>query len=128
MLKPLVMVIDDDKGMLNLLTIIFINNGYKVLTAPNGIAALNLLKNNSPAVIVTDYLMPQLKGNELIELIHKNSTLKNVPAVIITGSLKEFISIPRTGNFQGIIQKPFKVSTIVETVNRLVQKNKVYQA
>jgi len=123
-LKPLVMIVDDDRGMLNLLSIILTDNGYDVLAASNGIAALNLLSCNlSPDIIITDYCMPRLKGSKLIEAIYACDDLKYIPAVILSGSDLTSVNLPQTDNFRGVINKPFRVNTLLQTLNDLIKEN-----
>lgn len=123
-MKPLVMVVDDDSGIINLLSIVLKNSGYNVLTASNGIDALNLLSRSfTPDIIITDYCMPRLKGSELIETIYTFEELKSIPAVMITGSDSDKITLPRTDNFRGIIKKPFRVNNLLQTINDLLNEN-----
>ncbi len=118
------MVIDDDSGVSNLLSIILNDNGYAVITAPNGKSALNTLKNCPlPSLILTDYCMPLLNGKEFTECIYAHSKFKDVPVVIITGSLIEELTLPTTPNFKGVIQKPFQVGTILDVVGELIEGN-----
>ena len=121
-MKPLVMIIDDDLGIVEMLTHALTNNGYDVLTASSGIIALNLLNHNiSPDVIITDYQMPRLRGSELIERLSARNHLKDIPAVMITGSELENVSIPQTDNFKALIPKPFKINSLLETIDGIVK-------
>ncbi len=121
------MIIDDDYGIVNLLSTVLMNNGYDVLTASNGIAALDLLsRSSSPDIIITDYCMPRLKGSELIETLYTCDDLKNIPVVILTGSDLTSENLPRTNNFCGIINKPFRVNALLQTINVLLKENGYY--
>lgn len=123
-MKPLVMIVDDDREIVNLLSIVLKNNGYNVLTASNGIDALSLLSlSSSPDIIITDYCMPRLKGSELIETIYTLDEFKSIPAVILTGSDLANDNLPRTANFRGIISKPFRVNTLLQAVNDILKEN-----
>lgn len=124
-----VMIIDDDKGIANLLSLVLKTKGYDVITASNGIAALNLLKTCPlPEIILTDYCMPVLNGCQFIESISKNDRLKNIPVFIITGSIVEYIRFPRTDNFKGIIQKPFEIDTIIHIIQEYVNSSDSYNS
>jgi CheY-like chemotaxis protein len=123
-LGPVVMIIDDNSSIAQLLSIMLQNNGYTPITAPNGLAALDLLKNSPrPSLILTDYLMPSLNGCEFIEHISAKSLYKNIPVVIITGSAIEELRFPTTNNFKGIIMKPFNINTVLNTVRHLISEN-----
>ena len=123
-MKPLVMIIDDDCGIVNLLSVILKNNDYDVLTASDGISALNLLNGNiSPDIIITDYGMPRLNGSELIEKIYNYKKLKDIPAIIITSSDPQSIDLPRTANYSGIVYKPFKIDTILQKIDDFIKED-----
>lgn len=122
-MKPLVLIVDDDSEIVNLLSIVLKNNGYNVISASNGIDALNLLSCNFyPDIIITDYCMPRLKGSELIESIYTCDDLKDIPVVILTGSDLASDNLPRTANFRGIISKPFRVNTFLQTINDILKE------
>lgn len=122
-MKPVVMVIDDDQDIVNLLIVILKSSGYDVVSASNAITALSLLEDNiSPDLIITDYCMPRLNGCELIERIYSKNSLKDIPAVLITGSDLTSMDLPQTDNFKGLINKPFKVSTVLRTINALLKE------
>ncbi len=128
-MRPIVMVIDDSKEIAVLLSIMLKNNGYKSITASNGSAALNYLKKGSPpALILTDYSMPMLNGCEFIELISAQSQYKDIPVVIVTGSAIEDLKLPTTTNFKGIIQKPFKLTTVLEIVKIFTAEEDSYSS
>lgn len=122
MLKPLVMIVDDDLGIIKMLTHVLVNNGYDVLTASSGIIALNLLSHDiSPDIIITDYQMPRLKGSELIERLSVKNHLKDIPTLMITGSDPDNVSIPQTDNFKALISKPFKINALLETIDDIIK-------
>jgi len=128
-LGPIVMVIDDDKEILNLLSILLRNSGYKSITATNGSAALEYLKKcPAPALILTDYSMPKLNGYQFIEKIASQPQYKDIPVVILTGSEINDLELPSSSNFKGIIQKPFKLNTVLEIVKLLTTKKEKYPA
>lgn len=114
---PVIMVIDDDRGIADLLSIMLKSNGYTPITASNGSVALNLLKHSPrPMLILTDYSMPVLNGCELIEILSNYSGLQHIPAIIMTGTAIDDLRLPTTNNFKGIIPKPFKISTVLDTI------------
>lgn len=126
---PIVMVIDDDKEILNLLSILLKNSGYKSITATNGSTALEYLKKcPAPALILTDYSMPKLNGYQFIEKVASQPQYKDIPVVILTGSEINDLELPSSSNFKGIIQKPFKLNTVLEIVKLLTTKNEEYPA
>ncbi|NLO96951.1 MAG: response regulator [Peptococcaceae bacterium] len=119
------MVIDDDKEIRNLLSLMLKNAGYNLITATNGSDALEYLKKSPlPALILTDYSMPQLNGYEFTEKIAAHSQYKDIPVVILTGSEIDDLELPSSSNFKGIIHKPFRLNTVLEIVKLLTSEPK----
>ena len=68
--EPVVLVVDDERVIADTLSIILSKSGYKVLTAYDGRAALELARIAPPALLITDVVMPGMTGIELaIELV-----------------------------------------------------------
>ncbi len=61
-------------------------NGYQVLTAHNGEQGLEILKKETPDLILMDLLMPKMDGFTAIKEIKKQERLKNIPIIIISNS------------------------------------------
>ncbi|RNC28915.1 MAG: Phosphate regulon transcriptional regulatory protein PhoB [Candidatus Dichloromethanomonas elyunquensis] len=121
-MNPVVLVVDDDCGISSLLSILLTNNGYTPITASNGSAALDTLKNcPTPSLILTDYSMPVLDGCKLIENISLQSHLQDIPILLMTGSDINDLKLPTTSNFKGIILKPFKISVLLESISCYIQ-------
>ncbi|NLI92985.1 MAG: response regulator [Peptococcaceae bacterium] len=123
-MNPVVLVVDDDCAISNLLSIILKSNGYTPITASNGSAALDILKSSPiPSLILTDYSMPVLNGCKLIENISLQRHLQHIPILLMTGSDINDLELPTTRSFKGIILKPFKITTLLETINFYIQEN-----
>lgn len=120
-MNPVVMVVDDNSSIAQLLCIMLSTNGYTSISASSGLAALEMLETCPvPALILTDYAMPNLNGSEFIEIISSQPQLKDIPVLIISGSPIEDLKLPTTKNFKGLIQKPFTISNVLETVINIV--------
>jgi DNA-binding NtrC family response regulator len=63
--EPVVLVVDDERIIADTLSKILSISGYKVLTAYNGMSALELASTNEPALVITDVVMPGMTGVEL---------------------------------------------------------------
>jgi DNA-binding response OmpR family regulator len=63
--------------------------GHQVVTAEDGITALDVLKTFTPDIIFVDLIMPNIEGKKLCQVIRANSELKNIQIVIISGIAAE---------------------------------------
>lgn len=85
--KRLVLVVEDDYHLLTGIQDILELNEYDVVTAQDGQAALNLLRENvynPPDVIVSDIMMPRMTGFELLEAVRQEDLWVNVPFIFLT--------------------------------------------
>jgi two-component system, chemotaxis family, response regulator PixH len=79
-----VLVVDDVRSELQLLTSYLEQAGYFVMTATNGMEALEKVKLDRPDIIVTDLVMPELTGLELCRLLKKEEATAQIPIVACT--------------------------------------------
>ena len=115
-----VMVVDDSITIRKVTTRFLERNNYKVVTAKDGIDALQKLQNIIPRVILLDIEMPRMDGYELATQIRKDERLSEVPIVMITS---------RTGNkhrnraleigVNGYLGKPYNEAQLLGRINEL---------
>ncbi len=72
--SPLVLVVDDEPRMCNVIERILKQEGYKVITAPDGETALRLIPEENPGVILLDLLMPGIDGREVCRRVRELPT------------------------------------------------------
>jgi len=79
-----VLVVDDDPGVRLLLRRILEAEGYAVIEAENGLAALARLGERTPGAILLDLMMPQMDGFEFLSELHEREAWRSIPVVIVT--------------------------------------------
>lgn len=115
-----IFIIDDEPNILFVLKEILSESGHRIITASNGINGLAKLKNNpNQDVILLDLKMPDLDGKEVIKLMNCDNDLKNIPKVIMSGSMPDFGDFPPKNSYQDIISKPFDLFEAVEKIESL---------
>ena len=72
--NPQILVVDDELHMCNVLRRILEKEGYRVITAPDGKSALQLIKEKKPDVILLDLMMPGIDGREVCHRVREIST------------------------------------------------------
>lgn len=88
-----ILVVDNSKVILKLMSNLLKKEGYDVVTALDGISALYVLKNFVPDVIFIDLIMPRIDGKKLCKIIRNNQNLKQVKIVIFSALAAEEIDI-----------------------------------
>jgi signal transduction histidine kinase/DNA-binding response OmpR family regulator len=82
--RALVMVVDDDPPSRELLTAIVRREGYRVIEAADGEAALSLAREHRPDIITLDVLMPRLDGWAVLAALKSDVGLREIPVIIVT--------------------------------------------
>jgi CheY-like chemotaxis protein len=115
-----ILVVDDNRMIRSILSDILQGAGHPVETAENGLMALELSKLSHPDLIILDYYMPVMDGEEFIlELKRLGGILKNVPIIGLAGTKDAEKHLMEAGA-DLFIAKPFKEEQLVEAIDRLL--------
>jgi chemosensory pili system protein ChpA (sensor histidine kinase/response regulator) len=87
--EPTVMVVDDSLTVRKITSRMLEREGYHVITAKDGVDAIESLIDNVPDVILSDIEMPRMDGFDLVRNIRADARLKNVPIIMITSRLAD---------------------------------------
>lgn len=118
-----VLLVEDDIFLSSLLKARFNNEGYTVLYAADGEAALEVLKNEKPALMLLDLILPKKSGFEVMEAMQSDPQLNKVP-IIIVSNLGQDSDIER-GKELGAVAYFVKAKT---SIDYLVEQTKNYLA
>ncbi len=119
--KPTVLVVDDDEVILDLLSNILELERFKVHKASNGQEALALLDEYKIDVVISDILMPEMTGMELLGEI--KGRFPQMPVILITGFPGEYTPKDVSGaGADGYFSKPFKNTELVRKLRTVVDK------
>lgn len=121
-----ILLVEDDSDSRTLLTRLFDAEGWNSRAAINGNAALRILKQAAPAMIVLDLKMAGMNGFELLEVIGKNPVWGKIPVVIVTSmdltsDMRDYLT-PRTVGilFKGRFSRDDLVHVIRPAVQRAI--------
>ena len=120
-----VLVIEDHPDQRDLLAIVLQREGYKVVTASNGVEALEKLESENIQIALSDIMMPKMDGFELIKRIRSNPALKSIYLILITARIQEGDRVRGLDlGADDYITKPFSFSELLARVrvgSRVVQ-------
>ena len=124
-----VLVVDDDDSMLDYLSDSLKHN-YKIITARNGKEGLKLAVSQMPDLIITDVVMPEMDGIQLVKTLKGNSLVSHIPIIMLSGKnkLQDRMMGLDTGA-DSYLPKPFYMSELKSLMsnlinNRLIVKGK----
>jgi chemosensory pili system protein ChpA (sensor histidine kinase/response regulator) len=86
---PLVMVVDDSLTMRKVLSRTLEREGYRVVTAKDGMDAIQVLQENLPDIMLTDIEMPRMDGFELVRNVRDDERTRELPIIIISSRTAE---------------------------------------
>jgi two-component system response regulator HydG len=116
-----VLIIDDEKGILDALSKSLQKERYIVLTAPDGQTGLDIITERSVNVVLVDLKMPNIDGIAFLKAAKEIDPEIEVVVMTGYGSIDSAVKSIKTGAYD-YIQKPFKKSTIVRTVRNALEK------
>ncbi len=115
----LVLVVDDEFGILRLLEDVLVDEGHRVIVAVNGRQALQHVTEERPALVITDFMMPVMDGAALINAMSTDPKLADVP-IILMSSLPETAVAERIAGYTAFVRKPFKIFDLLDSVTQIV--------
>ena len=113
-----ILIVDDEDIIRESLSFILTKEGYAVQEAPNGRAALEIVKEDSIDLVLTDLEMPEMKGIELLEHVSRVSPETLVVIITAYGSIDSAIAALRQGAVDYIL-KPVEFDELLIKVKRL---------
>lgn len=92
-LRRSVLVVDDDQDFRASVRELLVTEGFEVHTARNGQDALDVLRKiDPPAVILLDFMMPQMNGRQFLAVRRGDERLRSIPVVILSAQTREWAS------------------------------------
>jgi signal transduction histidine kinase/DNA-binding response OmpR family regulator len=92
--RATVLVVDDDATVRSLLGKTLEKEGYRVVSAGNGVAALALAREHRPQAITLDVLMPQMDGWAALKALKADAELRDIPVIMVTVLNERGMAIP----------------------------------
>jgi DNA-binding NtrC family response regulator len=114
-----ILIVDDEANLRKTLAEILSARGYSVLEADDGTTAVEVLRGATPDLIFSDWKMPQMGGEKLLQHLRGEPRLASIPVIVITafGSSHSAIEAVRLGAYD-FVTKPFDLDEIVLTAER----------
>ncbi|MCJ7642848.1 MAG: sigma-54 dependent transcriptional regulator, partial [Candidatus Aminicenantes bacterium] len=119
-----ILIVDDEKSLLDLLTVVFKKEGYSVKTAISGPKAREILEKEDIDLVITDIKMPQMSGMDVLKFVKDRNA--ETPVIMITayGSVKQAVDALKAGALDYVV-KPFDVEELKILVARGLEKRRL---
>ncbi len=119
-----IMMVDDDKELLEIYDKIFKLNGFDVISCENGEKALAALAKNQISVVISDIIMPKMSGIELLREIKKRNPQTEVIMLTAEGSISGAVEAVKEGAFSYLV-KPAEVDDLISNIKKAAELSKV---
>lgn len=120
--KKIILIVDDEFGIIEVLESILSDSGFKVISAINGQEALIRMQETKPDLVIVDFMMPLLDGAGVIRAMRADDRLRAVP-VILASALPEKTISERCSGYNVFLRKPFKTECLMEEISRLIDRS-----
>lgn len=120
-LSNVILVIDDNKEIVDMVEDI-LSPEYTVLKTYSAMEALKLLKTQTPALIITDIMMPEIDGLSFVQMIRKDKYIKHIPIIALSAKVEDHDQIK--GFEVGVdayVTKPFSSEILLSMIARFLQ-------
>ena len=114
-----ILLAEDDLEIRDVVQDLLEEIGCDVIPARTGKQALDFLSNDPrspPDMVILDLMMPLVTGWQVLEVIQRDPALAGVPVVVLTAATQD-----RPSGVAALLQKPFQVDHLLETIQRLLQ-------
>lgn len=124
-----ILVVDDNRDMTDFLQKALGEYFKRVITAKDGVEALQLTKNHIPDIIVSDVMMPRMNGYELCKSIKEDITISHIPIILLTAKDDKQSQLSGYKNgADAYLTKPFEVEMLMGIIrNRLENRELIKQ-
>jgi CheY-like chemotaxis protein len=118
---PLILVADDSRTILSMVSSRLERSGYEILTTDNGEDALRLAAEPHPVLVILDVEMPQLDGFEVTRRLRADEATREIPIVLLTGRDEDgAVEEGRAAGATAYVTKPFSPQELVGRVEEIL--------
>lgn len=122
--QPTILFTDDNDDVCQMARTL-LETHYRVLTAPNGVVALQMAELNIPDLVVSDVMMPQMNGLELCSRLKQSTATSHIPVILLTAqTLDEQRIAGYEHGADAYITKPFSAPLLLARIHNLLQSRK----
>lgn len=122
------LIVDDEPGILKLLSAILLEEGFQVQTACNGLEALAALQREKGWVVLLDLMMPRFNGYEVLQQLRNQPQLRDANVIVLMSAgadLQEAGPLLMQGEVQALLPKPFDLFKVLTLAEQLADQTAI---
>jgi DNA-binding response OmpR family regulator len=119
-----VICVEDDPGMIDLITLILARRGYDVIGASGGRQGLEMIDREKPAIVLLDLMMPDMDGWEVYQQMKASETMKSIPVIVITAKAQSIDKVLglHIAKVDDYVTKPFSPQDLLDSIERILAR------
>ena len=124
-----ILVVDDEPDIIALVAYHLARSGYRVSTASTGPEALNAARDEHPALIILDLMLPELSGFQVLERLREDRALTDTPVLMLTARREEHDRVQGLSlGADDYLVKPFSPQELVLRVRNILRRTRIKAA
>ena len=123
-MKRRILIVDDEESIRRSLAGALTDEGYQVLTAADGVSALELLETERPHLLLLDIWMPQMDGMEVLRRIKAEPYDVSVIMISGHGNIETAVTATKLGAYD-FIEKPLSLEKVILTIDHALKERKL---
>lgn len=124
---PSLLVVEDNKDLCDLLRL-QLEDKYNIYVAANGIEGLRKIRLYHPDIVVTDQMMPEMSGTEMLQQVRKDFQISHIPVIILTAKNDDEAKIKAISlGANAYITKPFSKEYLIARIEQLLSERKIFR-
>jgi two-component system alkaline phosphatase synthesis response regulator PhoP len=121
--KQTILVVDDEKDLLDLIEYNLRKEGFDVLKAENGEEGIAMAKEHSPDLVLLDIMMPKMDGLQAVEEMRKDAELKKIPIILLTARSDEKTEVEGLNKgSDDYITKPISTTKLISRIKAVLRR------
>lgn len=125
-----ILYVEDDAHLRHDVVAVLASAGFEAISASNGREALDLCLRSPPDLVITDLVMPEMDGIELIRTLRK--TLPTLPVIAVSGGLstgansaRPFLNAAKALGAAAVLPKPFRAHELCRAIERVLARGDI---
>jgi DNA-binding response OmpR family regulator len=114
-----ILAVDDDPAILDVVAQVLVDEGYHVLTAGGGRAAVELAREHVPKLILLDLMMPEMNGWQVVAELRASPQTRAIPILLLSARRDTELMATDLG-VNSYLEKPFDLDELLTRVRRIL--------
>ena len=121
-MKKKILLVDDQEDLIELTRRLLQSRGYEFIGLTEGEGALEIIKKESPDLVILDMIMPGKDGAQICKEMKSDTTTRHIPVILSTGQMLKAGDFSQDGftEADGYLMKPFEIDEMINKIKDLL--------